>query len=57
MRRKVKDMGNIKCECGYENHKENVIRYGTCRFCGKILDSKANFNYQMYTKLRLWRKK
>lgn len=57
MKRKVKDMGNIKCECGYANHKENVMRYGTCKFCGKILDSKASFNYQMYTKLHLWRKK
>ena len=56
MRKKTVDLGNIKCECGYQNHKENVMRYGTCRGCGKTLDSKAKYNYEMYTKLRLWRK-
>ena len=54
--KKYKDLGNIKCECGYQNHKENVERYGTCRGCGKVLDPQAKFKYEMYTKLRLWRK-
>lgn len=53
---KIKDLGNIVCECGYHNHKENVMRYGTCRRCNKVLDPKAKFNYEMYIKLRLWRK-
>lgn len=53
---KRKDLGNIKCECGYQNHKENVMRYGTCTGCGRVLDQKAKFNYEMFTKLRLWRK-
>ena len=56
MRKKVKDLGNIKCECGYQNHKENVARYGTCKGCGRGLDKKAKFDYEMYCKLRLWRK-
>jgi len=53
----VEQLDNIKCECGYCNHKDNVKRYGTCRGCGKVLDKKAKFNYEMYTKLRLWRKR
>ena len=49
---------NVICDtCGYQNHKENVDHYGTCRLCGKILDKKAKFNYEMFCKLRLWRKK
>lgn len=56
MRKKVKDLGNIKCECGYQNHKENVERYGTCKGCGKTLDAKAKYRYEMYVKIRLWRK-
>lgn len=51
-----KPLDNVKCECGYQNHLENVKRYGTCKFCGSVLDKKAKFNYEMYTKLRLWRK-
>lgn len=57
MKNRRKDiLSNIKCECGYQNHKDNVERYGTCRGCGRVLDSKAKFNYEMYVKLRLWRK-
>lgn len=56
-KRKFKDLGNIKCECGYQNHVENVRKYGTCKLCGKTLDKKAKFNYEMYVKLRLWRGK
>lgn len=52
----VEDLGNIKCECGYQNHKENIERYGTCRGCGKVLDPKAKFDYEMFCKLRRWRK-
>lgn len=56
MKKKKTTLDNIKCECGYQNHKENVERYGTCKLCGRTLDQKAKFNYEMYCKLRLWRK-
>ena len=51
-----KPLDNVKCECGYQNLQENVKRYGTCRLCGKVLDPKAKFDYEMYVKLRRWRK-
>lgn len=48
----------LKCEkCGYYNLKHNWQHYGTCRRCGSVIDEKAKFKYEMYTKLRLWRKK
>lgn len=48
----------IKCnDCGYFNQKYNVDKYGTCKLCGKTLDDKAKFNYEMFCRLRLWRKK
>ena len=47
-----------KCkECGYFNQEENVKRYGTCRRCGIVLDAKAKFDYEMFCRLRRWRKK
>lgn len=46
-----------KCECGYFNQEQNVKRYGCCKGCGKTLDSKAKFEYEMYCRLRMWRKK
>ena len=54
---KSKPLDNIVCECGYQNHKENVKIYGTCRLCGKVLDKKAKYNYEMFVKLNLWRGK
>lgn len=48
---------NIKCECGYENKLVNVKKYGTCLRCGKTLDEEVKFKYEMYCRLRLWRKK
>lgn len=56
MKDKSKPLNNIKCECGYQNHIENVKKYGTCRFCNKVLDHKAKYKYEMYCRLRLWRK-
>lgn len=54
----MRNIKNIKCpDCKYSNHEFNVKRYGTCRLCGKVLDKKAKFNYEMYVKLRRWRKK
>jgi len=46
---------HIKCTCGYNNKENNVKIWGTCRGCGKILDDRAYFKYQMNKKLRLWR--
>lgn len=52
----VKWVVNIKCpKCNYQNHKENVERYGTCKLCGYVLDKKKKFEYDMFCKLRLWR--
>ena len=49
---------NITCpDCDYHNHKDIIARFGTCKRCGKILDSKAKYNYEMFCRLRLWRKK
>ena len=50
-----KQLNNIKCECGYQNHKVNVDKYGTCRGCNKILDQKAYYHYMMNKKMNLWR--
>ena len=47
----------VDCSCGYHNQPDNVKRYGTCRGCGKILDKKAKFDYEMFCKLHRWRKK
>lgn len=47
----------INCSCGYHNQPDNVKRYGTCRGCGKVLDKKAKFDYEMFCKLHRWRKK
>lgn len=49
------NLDNIICECGYQNHKSRIKKYGTCLFCGKVLDSKAKYKYEMNKKLRLWR--
>lgn len=59
MKRKKKDkkfLKGVKCECGYFNQEENIKRYGTCKLCGKVLDQKAKFDYEMFCRLRLWRK-
>lgn len=60
MSRKTKDnsfLKGTKCECGYFNQEHNVKRYGTCNGCGKILDPKAKFEYEMVCRLRLWIKR
>lgn len=54
---KSKPLDLVKCECGYQNKTYNVKKYGTCTRCGKVLDQKAKFDYEMYIKLRLWNKK
>lgn len=52
MRKKIK---HVVCECGYYNQPWNVRIYGTCTRCGKVLDKKAKYRYEMNKKLRLWR--
>lgn len=48
----------IQCpDCKYQNSLKNVKIYGTCKLCGKILDEKAKFQYEMFCKLRRWRKR
>ena len=54
--KKYKKLNLIKCECGYNNQPENIKIYGTCRGCGKILDEKAKFKYEMKNILKLWRR-
>lgn len=44
-------------DCGYYNFKENIARYGTCKMCGKILNDKSKFKYEMFCRLNLWRNK
>ena len=54
----LKKLDNIKCDvCGYHNHKYFVKYSGVCHLCGKVLDNKAYFKYQLRQRLRLWRKK
>lgn len=55
-KKETKHLDLVKCECGYQNQPENVARYGTCTRCRKVLDKKAKFDYEMYNKLKLWRK-
>lgn len=47
----------MTCGCGYNNKMKNVKIYGTCTKCGKTLDEKARFRYEMFCKLNLWRYK
>lgn len=53
----IKKLKLVPCECGYNNKEYNIKRYGTCTRCGKVLDKKARFDYEMICKLKLWRKK
>lgn len=56
--RKYKELPNVKCNiCGYQNKAGNVAKYGTCKLCGNVLDEKAKYKYEMYIRLRMWRKK
>lgn len=57
MKKDKKFVEHIVCECGYYNQPWNVKKYGTCTRCGKVLDAKAKFDYEMLVKLRLWRGK
>lgn len=51
-------VSNIVCEqCGYQNHKYFVDIYGTCNLCGKVLDPKAKYRYEMKKRLRLNQRK
>ena len=50
-KKKRKRLNSIKCECGYCNKKGMIDIYGTCRLCGKILDQKAKYRYEMRKRL------
>ena len=52
---KKNNLDNIICECGYHNHRDMIEIYGTCKLCGKTLDKKAKYKYEMNKKLKLWR--
>ena len=56
MKKEQKEILILCDNCGYHNHDYNVKRYGTCTNCGTTLDKKAKFDYEMYCRLRLWRK-
>lgn len=48
----------VRCDkCGYCNQPEMVKSSGVCNGCGKILNEKAKYRYEMYHRLRMWRKK
>lgn len=50
---RAKEMGLIMCEdCGYCNQPFNVKKYGTCTCCGKILNAKAKFFYEIKIKTK-----
>ena len=57
MKNKERKIWIVCPKCKYHNQKELVDRFGTCKFCNKVLDEKAKFKYEMFTKLRLWRNK
>lgn len=52
---KCRQLGLVKCECGYFNKIENVKRYGTCTRCKKVLDKESKIKYDLYNKLKIWR--
>lgn len=53
-----KDLGMIYCDnCGYCNQKAMVDKYGVCKGCGRVLDKKAKYDYEMYERLHLWSRK
>lgn len=50
-------MNYVKCECSYNNNPERLKAFGTCLRCGKVLDEKAKYRYEMNKRLKLWREK
>ena len=45
-----KELDLIKCPCKYYNKRKYVKIYGTCRGCGRVLDLKAKYKYEMNKK-------
>lgn len=45
-----KELDLIKCPCKYYNKRKYVNIYGTCRGCGRVLDLKAKYKYEMNKK-------
>ena len=57
IKERAEGMGMIVCDCGYNNKKENVAIYGTCRGWGKVLDEKAKYKHEMFLRLKMWKGK
>ncbi len=46
----------IRCpKCGKYSKMSYIKSFGTC-LCGEVLDAKAKYYYEMYKRLRLWRR-
>lgn len=45
----------VVCECGYDNQKNSIDTFGTCLKCGKILNERAYFKYNMRKLTRSWK--
>lgn len=45
-----KSLDLIKCRCKYYNKRKYVKIYGTCRGCGRVLDLKAKYAYELRQK-------
>ena len=49
---------NVICDkCGYQNNPNYINFSGICHGCGKVLDEKAKFKFEMIKKMQLWRGK
>ena len=48
----------ITCKyCGYNNERARFLQFGTCLFCGKILDEKTYFKIQMMKRIKDYRRR
>ena len=51
---KEKQIASVTCDqCKYCNKLYFIQIYGTCHLCGKVLDPKAKYKYEMRKKLHL----
>lgn len=53
-KKKKKPLNNVYCpDCGYANARYNYLSYGTCTRCGKVLNEKTKFMYEIKSRLRI----
>ena len=45
-----KSLDLVRCQCKYYNKRKYIKIYGTCRGCGRVLDLKAKYQYEMSKK-------